>query len=163
MEHNNLDSLKERLAFRKDGLDSIVNGLGTPDSLTIDFFDRKIVVVFEEPGSSTEVMAAIKKYLNDQVTAFEKHVADGEVLVKEFAEAKAKADAELAARKAQEDAEEKAKQDAAAQAAAEAEAKRMAQEEQLRLATIAQEEEKAKQESLKTKILEAELASKTAQ
>lgn len=152
MEQNNLDALKERLEGRKKIL-ACMNGVGRADSISLQYFDRGFIMPLEQPDKYKEAVDAFKKCLEADIADFEKLVAEGETIVKEFADKKAAEVSALEDKRAEQEAEEAA-------TAAEAQKKRIEQEEQMRLAQLTQELEKAKQEELRTRILEAELASK---
>lgn len=154
MEQNNLDSLKERLAFKLEALESIKNGVGSPDQLKLIYFNRDITVLFEEPGIHKKVTDAVVSYLNDEVAKFEALVAEGEVIVKQTAATKLAEQQATTERLAQEETARLAQEEQQRQAQAQAETDRKEYE-----AAIAAE--KLKQEKLRTSILEAELAAKT--
>jgi hypothetical protein len=161
METNNLNALKERLQGRKDILASL-NKPGRPDALSFHFFNREFTMPMEQPEKYQQVVDAFKECLEKDIEDFEKLVAEGEILVKKFADERA---AQLKLEQERKDklaAESQAKLEADAKLRAEQEQKRKDQEDRLREATIAQEAEKVKQEKLKTQILEAELAAKKA-
>lgn len=153
MEQNNLDSLKQRLSFKKIALESIVSGLGSPDEITLHYFNRNITVLFEEPGIHKEITEAIVSYLEKEVSKFEVLVSDGEVLAQEFAAAKLIEQQITAERLAQEETNRLANEKAQQTAQLQAETDRKEYEAKIKA-------EQLKQEQLKTKILEAELAAK---
>ncbi len=159
MEQNNLNALKERLEGRKKILDSL-NAKGRADAISFHYFNREFTMPVEQPEKYQSVVDAFKACLEADIADFEKLVAEGEASVKKFAEEKAellKKEDEAKLKLAE---EVKQRQVVEVEQKAELDKKRKDQEDRLREAQIAQQNEVLKQEQLKTKLLEADLAAK---
>ncbi len=160
MEKNNLDALKARVEFKRIGLDNIKNGVGRADKIVFVMPGRDVTILIEQPEKYQKGIDALLACLAEDAAGIQKIVDDGEIVVRKAEEKRIAEEKKNNDILAKQQADMKLKQEEEKKAYEEAERLRKEQESKIQAAKVEQEEERAKQEKLRTALLQAEVNKK---